>query len=46
MEQKEIQGVRAALVSVLTKNESEREAEVSLAELERLLETAGLMVMP
>ena len=41
MEQKEIQGVRAALVSVLTKDESEREAEVSLAELERLLETAG-----
>lgn len=41
MEQKEIQGVRTALVSVLTKGENEKDAEVSLAELERLLETAG-----
>lgn len=42
MEQREkIQGVRAALVSVVTKDGDEREAQVSLDELERLLETAG-----
>ncbi|MBE6555996.1 MAG: GTPase HflX [Ruminococcaceae bacterium] len=34
-------GARAALVSVVTRDGDEREAEISLAELERLLETAG-----
>ena len=36
-----IVGVRAALVSVVTRDVSAEEAEVSLAELARLLETAG-----
>ncbi len=36
-----IVGVRAALVSVVTRDMSTEEAEVSLAELARLLETAG-----
>ena len=36
-----IVGVRTALVSVVTRDMSTEEAEVSLAELARLLETAG-----
>ena len=40
MENQTLEGVRAALVSVVTRGTAE-EAEVSLAELERLLETAG-----
>ena len=36
-----IPGVRAALVSVVTRNQSEEEANASLEELRRLLETAG-----
>ncbi len=40
MEKQITEGVRAALVSVVTRGTTE-EAEVSLAELERLLETAG-----
>ncbi|NLZ36334.1 MAG: GTPase HflX [Clostridiales bacterium] len=37
----EINAVRAVLVSVITGRTTEREAQVSLDELERLLETAG-----
>ncbi|MBE6603753.1 MAG: GTPase HflX [Ruminococcaceae bacterium] len=40
MENQMIEGVRAALVSVVTRGTGE-DAEVSLAELERLLDTAG-----
>ena len=40
MEHQITEGVRAALVSVVTRGTAE-EAEISLAELERLLETAG-----
>ncbi|MBQ2773270.1 MAG: GTPase HflX [Clostridia bacterium] len=40
MENQMIEGVRAALVSVVTRGTAE-DAEVSLAELERLLDTAG-----
>lgn len=36
-----VPGVRAALVSVITRGESEESANASLAELRRLLETAG-----
>ena len=42
MENREfIPGVRAALVSVVTRNRTEEEAKASLEELRRLLETAG-----
>lgn len=42
MEQNELEnGTRAALVSVVTRGESEEAARVSLAELGKLLETAG-----
>ncbi|MBO7341473.1 MAG: hypothetical protein J6U87_02215, partial [Clostridia bacterium] len=34
-------GVRAALVSVVTRDRTEEEAKASLEELRRLLETAG-----
>jgi len=40
MENQVFEGVRAALVSVVTRGSAE-EAEIGLAELERLLETAG-----
>ena len=36
-----VPGVRAALVSVVTRNRTEEEAKASLEELRRLLETAG-----
>ncbi|MBE6690386.1 MAG: GTPase HflX [Ruminococcaceae bacterium] len=42
MEEKELTvGAKAALVSVVTRERSEQEVEASLAELRRLLETAG-----
>ena len=42
MEEKELMaGARAALVSVVTDGRDEREVQASLAELERLLDTAG-----
>ena len=42
MEEKELTvGARAALVSVVTRDRDEQEVEASLAELRRLLETAG-----
>ena len=40
MENQITEGVRAALVSVVTRGTAE-DAEISLAELERLLDTAG-----
>ena len=41
VENESIPGARAALVSVITRDVAEAEAEASLAELRRLLETAG-----
>lgn len=42
---KEEKKTRAALVSLVTRDTSEREAEISLCELERLCETAGAEVI-
>ncbi len=41
MEQQDFSAVRGALVGVVTRERNEQEVEVSLGELERLLETAG-----
>ena len=41
MNQQDLSAVRGALVGVVTRDRNEREVEVSLGELRRLLETAG-----